>query len=398
MPIYRLRISPAEIIRLIRAEAAASGGQPEFYVSAYHDYVIEEDYDRAAYGVGGDARRDLVTAEAVLSVEPRLEQNYWVLSIVVRQELGPQAIDDENALLGVPLTVDAFRARFLTPDAGKVSVRLAVRTPQARAHFDRWWAELNARHAPGASPARADPARETAAAAPAATKPAPGGVAADDGPAAQEDRPTSDPWTYRSREAVGVFPDADALEAAVDQLEISGFDRARISVLGTAGARAGAVGGFYRSVAEIEDSANAPRAAFVSRGSRLEGEAAAVAVPFYLGGLAGAAAVAASGGALAVAIAATILGSAAGAGLGGLVAHAVARRHAERIAEQLAEGGLVLWVGVPSEAAEAQALAALRQAGARDVHVHEIRRRWGPADRPLSEAWVDPFLHHDPPV
>jgi hypothetical protein len=37
----------------------------------------------------------------------------------------------------------------------------------------------------------------------------------------------------RAREAVGVFQNPDALEAAVDALEVSRFDRAAISVLAT---------------------------------------------------------------------------------------------------------------------------------------------------------------------
>ena len=37
---------------------------------------------------------------------------------------------------------------------------------------------------------------------------------------------------YQSREAVAVFADSDALEAAVTALEIAGFDRAAISVPG----------------------------------------------------------------------------------------------------------------------------------------------------------------------
>lgn len=37
---------------------------------------------------------------------------------------------------------------------------------------------------------------------------------------------------YQSREAIAVFADSDVLEAAVTALEIAGFERAAISVLG----------------------------------------------------------------------------------------------------------------------------------------------------------------------
>lgn len=181
--------------------------------------------------------------------------------------------------------------------------------------------------------------------------------------------------TFSSREAVGVFPDPITLEAAVNELEKSGFDPAAISVLGADGVVRKRVG-LYRSVAEIEDDARAPRAPFVSRYKRTTDETAAVAFPLYIGGLAGLAAVVASGGALALAIAVAIIGTAAGASLGGLLAGAIAEHHAKQIQQQIEQGGLVLWVKVDDAGAETRALAALEKAGARDVHVHQIRRRW----------------------
>lgn len=199
-------------------------------------------------------------------------------------------------------------------------------------------------------------------------------------------------WTYRAKEAVGVFADANALEAAVQELEIAGFDRASISVLAGEGKVRERIGHLYSSVADAADDPRAPRAAFVSRDSRVEGEAAAVGIPFQIGGFAGAAAVVAGGGTLAAAIAATILGGAVGGGLGALLALAVARKHAESVREQVEQGGLVLWINTPDEAAENRALAILRKCGAGSVHLHAIDRQWGPGDRPLAEAQLDPLL------
>ena len=215
---------------------------------------------------------------------------------------------------------------------------------------------------------------------------------------AAEQPPETGVLIYQSREAVAVFADADALEAAVSALEVAGFDRAAISVLGSANKLRERIGRLYDTVRQIEDDARVPRAGFVSRGSRIEGAAAAVVAPFYLGGLAGAAAIVASGGVLAAAIAGTILGGAAGGGLGALLAYSVARHRSAQIAEQLAHGGLVLWVGVHTDEAAARALDVLRQCGGRDVHLHQISKAWGASDRPLSEAPVDPFLESEPPV
>jgi hypothetical protein len=189
--------------------------------------------------------------------------------------------------------------------------------------------------------------------------------------------------TYIAREAVGVFADANALEATVDELvDSSGFDKAAISVLGSDGEIKKYIGRLYRSVAEVEDDARTPRSSFVSVSMRLKDEAGAVVFPLYIGGLAGAAAVVASGGALALAIAMAIMGSAIGAGLGGLLASAMAEHHAKRIEEQIARGGLVLWIKVADDDAEKRALAALEKNGAHDIHVHEVRRKWAPSDLP----------------
>lgn len=200
-------------------------------------------------------------------------------------------------------------------------------------------------------------------------------------------------YSYPVREAVGVFANSDSLEAAVDALEVAGFDRAAVSVLASEPTIKERVGHIYRSVREAEDDPRAPQAAFVSTDSRTEGEAAIVGIPAYVGGTAGA--IAASGGAFAATIAAAIAGGVAGAGLGALLARVIAHHHRDRVLEQLAEGGMVLWVSVRDENAAARALKILTEAGAHDVHVHEIQREWTLKDIPLSEVQPDPFLERD---
>lgn len=175
-------------------------------------------------------------------------------------------------------------------------------------------------------------------------------------------------------EVVGVFPNANALDTAVHRLKAAGFPMASLSVLGTDDEVKARIGHLYHSVTEIEDDARAPRSHFVSGEARLASEMTTVAIPLYIGGLLGAAAVAASGGALAAAIAALIVGSASGGSIGGLIAEAVARHHANRIEEQVAQGGLVLWVQVADQSGADRAMAELREAKARDLHVHTVRR------------------------
>jgi hypothetical protein len=197
---------------------------------------------------------------------------------------------------------------------------------------------------------------------------------------------------YSAREAVGVFADSSALEAAVDEFEISGFDPATVSVLATDEAVKERVGHLYSTAAEMEDDRHVPQAAFVSNDSLVEGEAAAVGIPFYIGGCAGAGVATALGATLTATIVATIGGGAACAGLGALLAGAIARRRTSNLLRQLAQGGLVLWVSLRDDSAERRALQIMTKAGARDIHVHDIERQWTLKDRPLSEVQFDPFL------
>ena len=200
---------------------------------------------------------------------------------------------------------------------------------------------------------------------------------------------------YAAREVVGVFPTASTLEAAVEQLEIAGVNRAAISVLGVDAQRSGRIDAIYRSAESIEDDPAVRQAAFVSQESRTEGKAFAISLPLSIGSFTGAWAVAAAGGALAVAIGTTIVGGAVGAGLGVLLVRAVARHHADNARSQLARGGSVLWVSTPDEAAEQRALEVLQRCGGTSVHTHSVTREWGVADSPLDGVQPDPLLERD---
>jgi hypothetical protein len=202
------------------------------------------------------------------------------------------------------------------------------------------------------------------------------GTEREKGPATMDDSRATQIWAHRTREVVAVFVNPAALESAVKRLRAAGFHASDISVLGSDEQVRTAMGQLYRSVLEIEDNPHAPRADFVPGAVRYAGEVASVALPLYIGGLLGAAAVVASGGALALAVAATIVGSAGGATLGGLLAEAVARHHANRVEQQLARGGMALWVKTAGVEQERRAAAISRHSGGRDVHVHEIHTEW----------------------
>jgi hypothetical protein len=205
--------------------------------------------------------------------------------------------------------------------------------------------------------------------------------------------PSTGNYGYSVREAVGVFSAPEALERAVDELEVSGFDRATLSVLASEGTIKERVGHLYRNIAEIEDDRHVPQRAFLETDSRVEGAAAAIGIPCYIGSVAGAGVTAVGfGAATAATVAGTVVGGVVGAALGALLAGAMIRWHVHEVLEQLAEGGLVLWVSLRDDDAEGCVLQILADSGGRDVHVHEFEREWTLKDRPLSEVQFDPFL------
>jgi hypothetical protein len=371
MKTYILGLAAAEVVHLLRAETEAAHGAPELDIGApEREYVIEENFDREAYGLHDGEQFDLVTSITTLTIEPRVESGYWILETVIERPLGPIPTAQEDELVRKNPTLDDFEAELWAPGQKRVAVRLHVQTSTVKHDFDRWLTDMRARHPWKAETAPPLAHMEQKSGAGPMSKTAENGE--------------------KIKEAVGVFRDPEALEAAVDELEVSGFDRAAISVLATDSKATEQIERFYRTVRDIEDSGSVPRGVFVSCDSRTEGKAAVVGFPIYVGGCAGAAAVVAAGGALALAIAGALIGSAAGAGLGAIFAAAIARHYTTDMQQQLDKGGLVLWVHAPDADAEKRAVAILNKMGAQDVHVHEIKPEW---DRvPSSVVQADPFL------
>jgi hypothetical protein len=175
-----------------------------------------------------------------------------------------------------------------------------------------------------------------------------------------------------TREAVGVFADAAALEAAMDELLISGFERADLSLLAAAATVDAKLGHRYKKVEEVEDEPAAPRTFFVTQDAIDEVKAALVGGLVFLGAVGALGAVVASGGALA----ATITGAALGGGtwgfFGEILAKFVGDHHASYIQEQLAHGGLLLWVRCSNLEQEKRAMDILARHSGRDVHMHSL--------------------------
>jgi len=182
----------------------------------------------------------------------------------------------------------------------------------------------------------------------------------------------SDTQTTTIREAVGVFQSAKEMEAAIEELEENGFDRAEISLLASQEAVHDKLGHAYADAKSLEDSALAPRTAFVSTESIGDAEGALLGALMYVGALVAAGAVVASGGSFGALLAATVAGTASGGLVGGALAALVGQQHADNIQEQLDRGGLLVWVRTSTGADETSAVEILKRNRAADVHLHSI--------------------------
>ena len=181
---------------------------------------------------------------------------------------------------------------------------------------------------------------------------------------------TEDPAS-EVREAVGVFPTEQALQAAIDDLESHGFDRAEISLLASEKAIEEKLGHRYEKVRELEDDPEVPRTCYVSRESLGAGEGSLIGGPLYAAAIAGAAgAVAISGGSLLAALAGATVAGGAGALAGAAMAKLLGERDAHHLREQLEHGGLLLWVRTWNAEDEKHAVEILRRHAGEDVHVH----------------------------
>jgi hypothetical protein len=172
--------------------------------------------------------------------------------------------------------------------------------------------------------------------------------------------------------AVGVFHDEAALRAAVEELLVSGFDRADLGVLAGHRTIERRLGHDYGKVTELEDLPLLAGRPYVGPASRTVGMGVLISALMYVGAVAAAGSIMASGGTVAT----MILGAAAAGGGGGLVGAGLVKfmagRHAMYLQDHLAHGGLLLWVHADNPEKEEHACAILRGHAAEDAHVHEM--------------------------
>lgn len=174
------------------------------------------------------------------------------------------------------------------------------------------------------------------------------------------------------REAVGVFHDERALQSVIDDLLVSGFDHADLSILAGERAVERKLGHKYERVAELEDNPVVPRQVYVDVDSRTEAKSALIGGLIYVGAVASVGMIVASGGTVAAALVAAAVAGGAGAVIGAGLGRFMDKRHARRLQAQLERGGLVLWISTKDAEHEAGACQILRRHGGEDVHVHDV--------------------------
>lgn len=176
------------------------------------------------------------------------------------------------------------------------------------------------------------------------------------------------------REAVAVFDSRDALQNAIDDLTLAGFQRHELSLLAndeTIRERLGDVPGDVGSLAHDPD---APRQAYISPEDIGSGQGAAVGFPAYVGAIIATGAVLATGGtALAAAAAAAAAGVGSGAA-GSFLSQWITDKRNEPMLQHLDKGGILLWVNVGDAARERIALDILNRHAIRPAETHEVRQ------------------------
>jgi outer membrane lipoprotein SlyB len=176
------------------------------------------------------------------------------------------------------------------------------------------------------------------------------------------------------KEAVALFHDAETMEAAIDELLTSGFDRAEISLVASDEAVQEKLGHRYERAEQVEDDQTVPRRAYVERESLGDAQGVLIGALGYVGATVAAGAVVASGGALAAVIGAAAAAGTGGGLIGSLLANQLGKARAEEIQAQIDRGGLLLWVRAWDDAQEKKAVDILKRHSADDVHLHDLDR------------------------
>jgi hypothetical protein len=173
-------------------------------------------------------------------------------------------------------------------------------------------------------------------------------------------------------EAIGVFFDADHLQAAIKELLASGFGHADIGLLAGEHTVRQALGHLYDEANESAGNPDAPRMAFVRKKSIGDALHAWLGSLFFAGATTAAGAAVVSAAVLGGSLLAAATGAAAVGGIGAAMALILRESDAEYLEQQVDEGHLLLFVRVRDAAQEKQAIDILSRHSAYDARVHSV--------------------------
>lgn len=176
----------------------------------------------------------------------------------------------------------------------------------------------------------------------------------------------------RIREAVAVFDDPAALQRAVDDLTIAGFERRELSLMAGDATLKERLGYVPPDIDALKHDPAIPRQSYVAPEDEGNAQGVAIGVPAYVGAVLASGAVLATGGtALAAAAVAAAAGVGAGA-LGGVLASWFSDKRSEPLRQHMDKGGILLWVHLADAGHEERALAILARHTPHPVEVHEV--------------------------
>ncbi|MDB2414810.1 hypothetical protein N9W34_03470 [Rickettsiales bacterium] len=195
------------------------------------------------------------------------------------------------------------------------------------------------------------------------------------------------------REVVGIFKNYEDMENAIDELEISGFSRHHISVLGSQKAVKETFGDSRVNAELLADNPDVPRSPDIKKEEMGLGQGILVSGGMVAGV---ASAIIASGGVAAPGIITTIaVGGAGGTAVGAVLAKLLGDKYSEFFQNQIDNGGLVLWVNSPKIGMEIKAEEIMKKYGAEDIHVHEIPVNTSEASSKNSKIFGEAFVKLD---
>lgn len=174
------------------------------------------------------------------------------------------------------------------------------------------------------------------------------------------------------REAVAIFEDATHLQAAMDELLLSGFTHTDLSVLADAKTVEKKLGHSYKQVTDEKDNPDSPRTVFMPPEVLGEAQGVLVGIPMYVAAVTTTALMIASGGTLLPTLLATAAAMGGSGLIGALLAKLLDNHHADYIQEHIDRGGLLLWVSTSTPEAEKKAVTILKKHSAYDIDVHDI--------------------------